>query len=412
MRPLRFPETRISAQHKGFPPSMIGLPGAGVAGRSGVLNFLTPLLMLDHDALRHNLATLREFCAQRGISLAPHVKTTMSPEIVNAQIEHGAWALTVATPSQAIALRDLGAERILLANELVEPHAIDWLAEEMSADPGFAGYCYVDSTEGIDILEKRLDGRARPFPVLIEFGIAGGRTGTRNAAQALALAERVAASPVLELAGVGGFEGVIGGEPDAHLLERVRTYLRRLRDLADGMLPARGEFIVTVGGSAFIELVADVLGPEWQAGRPIRVVLRSGCYVTHDSLAYQRLRSLIGTEYEALPLRPSLELWASVLSSPEPGLAILDFGKRDTGLDSGFPVPLHRLRRGCTEIEPAPPGEIFACNDQHAYFRGLLEVGDRVGFGISHPCTTFDKWRLFPVVDKDYRVLGTAQTLF
>ncbi|KAA9164930.1 amino acid deaminase [Amycolatopsis acidicola] len=411
MRPLRLPDARISARHKGFPPSMFGTTGAGVVGRSGILDFLTPLLLLGQEPLRHNLLTLQQFCAGRGLSSAPHVKTTMSPEIVNAQIEHGAWAVTVATPSQAIALRELGAERILLANELVEPHAIDWLAAEMADDPNFTCYCYVDSADGLDILEKRLDGCRRPFPVLIELGIPGGRTGVRDSAHALAFAERVAASPVLELAGVGGFEGVIGGELGPRLLEEVRAYLRRLRALADETLSG-SEFIVTVGGSAFIELVGEILGPEWQAGRPVRVVLRSGCYVTHDSLGYQRFRDLVGAEYEALRFQPSLELWASVLSCPEPGLAIVDFGKRDTGLDSGFPVPLHRLRRGSTEIEPAPPGEVFACNDQHAYFRGGLEVGDRVGFGISHPCTTFDKWRLFPIVDKEYRVLGTAQTMF
>ena len=38
------------------------------------------------------------------------------------------------------------------------------------------------------------------------------------------------------------------------------------------------------------------------------------------------------------------------------------------------------------------------------YKRQALAVGDRVGLGISHPCTTFDKWHWMPLVENDYRV--------
>jgi D-serine deaminase-like pyridoxal phosphate-dependent protein len=408
---LKVPEVLVNARHKGFPADAIGRPAGRLSGEFD--DFLTPILVLKSSALEHNLSTMEQFCTEHALSLSPHVKTTMSPEIAAAQLEHGAWALTLATPSQVRVFRSLGAQRIVLANELVDPRAIEWISAEMDADPGFICYCYVDSLDGVDILEKQLgqSGHGRAFPVILELGIEGGRAGVRDSAQLRLIADRVVASAHLRLAGVGGFEGIIGGNPDAGLLADVRAYLRRLRDIADELV-ATDEFIVTVGGSAYSEMVAEEFGPAWQRGRPIRVVLRSGCYVTHDSLAYQRFRELIATEYNALSLRPSLELWGRVLSCPEPGLAILDFGKRDTGVDAGFPVPLHRIRRGSTALEPVPPGELTALNDQHAYFRGDLDVGDRVGFGISHPCTTFDKWQLLPVVDDSYVLCGTVQTLF
>ena len=60
--------------------------------------------------------------------------------------------------------------------------------------------------------------------------------------------------------------------------------------------------------------------------------------------------------------------------------------------------------------------EIFKMNDQHAYLRlpeGFdINVGDLVGCGISHPCTTFDKWPLMLVVDDSYRVTGAVNTFF
>ncbi|WP_236789873.1 alanine racemase [Amycolatopsis sp. GM8] len=401
----------VDVRHKGFPVAVAGRPVKALSAELD--DFLTPILVLKRTEFDYNLATMARFCAEHGLSLSPHVKTTMSPEIADAQLAHGAWALTLATPSQIRVFRDLGAQRIVLANELVDPQAIAWLSAEMDADPEFTCYCYVDSLDGIDILEKELAQREsrRALPVILELGFTGGRAGVRGSVSRIAA--RVAASDRLRLAGVGGFEGVVGGDLDARMLAEVRAYLRRLRDTADELLETHnGEFLVSIGGSAFPELVADELGPSWQQGRPIRVVLRSGCYATHDSGAYQRFRDLVATEYEPIPLRPSLELWGRVLSAPEPGLSILDFGKRDTGADSGFPVPLHRIRRDSQLVEPAPPGELTALNDQHAYFRGELDVGDRVGFGISHPCTTFDKWRLFPVVDDEYVLCGTVQTLF
>ncbi|WP_435157818.1 alanine racemase [Amycolatopsis sacchari] len=409
-RVLDLPEITITARDKAFPFDAVGRPAAALSATLD--DFLTPVLALRRSALDHNLATMARFCREHGLALAPHVKTTMSPEIAEAQLERGAWALTLASPSQVRAFRSLGARRIVLANELTDPQAIRWLGAELARDSGFTCYCYVDSLDGVELLEKELGQRTRPLPVLVELGVPGGRTGVRDLSALRSLAERVRASEVLELAGIGGFEGIIGGTPAAELLANVRGYLRRLRDAADE-LAGDGEFVVTVGGSAFPEVVADELGPGWQAGRAIRVVLRSGCYVTHDSLVYEDYRTIVGTEYRTLPLRPSLELWSRVLSCPEPGLAILDFGKRDTGVDAGFPVPLRRIRRDTHEIEPAPPGGLVALNDQHAHFRGgELAVGDRVAFGVSHPCTTFDKWRLVPVFDDRYVLCGTVRTLF
>ena len=55
-------------------------------------------------------------------------------------------------------------------------------------------------------------------------------------------------------------------------------------------------------------------------------------------------------------------------------------------------------------------------NDQHTYLRVPAEadvrVGDLIGSGISHPCTTFDKWRALFTVDDSYRVTGAILTFF
>ena len=115
-------------------------------------------------------------------------------------------------------------------------------------------------------------------------------------------------------------------------------------------------------------------------------------------------------------LRPALEVWAVVLSVPEPGLAIVGAGKRDLGFDTDPPRPLSVHRPGSADAPRPADGLSFAKMwDQHLALAGAgahLAVGDLVGFGISHPCATFDRWRALLSVDESYRVTGAVTTLF
>jgi D-serine dehydratase len=117
-------------------------------------------------------------------------------------------------------------------------------------------------------------------------------------------------------------------------------------------------------------------------------------------------------------LRAALELWAYVQSTPEPGLAIATLGKRDVSFDVHMPLPQHWFRPG-VHARPQDLGagfEVTGLSDQHAFVTlpddSPLRVGDMLSFGISHPCTTFDKWQLLYVVDDKYRVIEGIRTFF
>ena len=153
--------------------------------------------------------------------------------------------------------------------------------------------------------------------------------------------------------------------------------------------------------------MADRLRFPRPLSRPVRVVLRSGCYLTHDDGLYHRV-SPLGE------LRPALELWARVLSCPEPGLAIAGFGKRDAPYDLGLPV-VREVRRESGSAPAVDGLRVEALNDQHAFLRDadrMLRVGDVLVCGISHPCTAFDKWSLIPVLDERDAVVDAIRTLF
>ncbi|MCP3976251.1 MAG: amino acid deaminase [bacterium] len=381
-----------------------------------------PVATISESDLQHNIATMASFCADIGLSLAPHGKTSMSPEVTERQLDAGAWGITASTASQAQVFRSFGVTRLLIAHQVVDPAAIRWIWDETTAHADVRIVFLIDSIAGVDRVEAALCGRppARPLDVLVELGAAAGRTGCRSIDEAIDVARRVDASERLRLVGVEGYEGILPAEGGDFstvdgFLEDVRTLARRLNDL--GLFVHLDEVIVTAGGSMYPDRVAVVLGDDWDLGRPVRVVIRSGGYVTHDSIHYAKGGPFrVRPPLDAYPaLRPALTVWSYVVSRPEPDLVLLGFGKRDASFDLDLPVPL-TVRRGDELHQLDGALELLELNDQHAYV-GVprtfdLAVGDIIGCGISHPCTTLDRWRALPLVDEEFNVTGVVRTFF
>jgi len=419
-------DTVLDGRWKGFPqdrPSLrlgdVGRQGWSVPGRD--VDF--PAAVLRTPALERNQAFLSEFLRRTGASLCPHGKTTMAPQLFHRHLADGAWGITVASAQEARVAVAFGVPRVLLANQLVHPGALAWVQAALDADPGLDLLLLVDSLEGLRLLERHAAGR-RPVPVLVELGYPGGRTGARSVADALALARAVRASPRAALRGVECFEGLLLSADAAADVERVNGLLAGLVELAERVeaegLVQGDELLLTAGGSAYFDLVALAAGRA-RLARPARLVLRSGCALFHDSGHYARavarLEARLPERWRGpRALEPAIEIWSQVLSRPEPGLALLGMGKRDVAHDIDLPVPRRWHREG-RAVEAAPDGwRISGLNDQHAYLRvpegSDLAVGDLVACGVSHPCTTFDKWQLLYRVDGEDRVVEAIRTFF
>jgi D-serine dehydratase len=406
-----------------FAPSAIG------AKRWNVLreDMILPVAVLKHGALAHNGAWMRQFLDVSGAAIAPHGKTTMSPQLFARQLADGAWAMTLATIQQVQVARDFGVGRIVLANQLVGRQAIRYVVDELKRDPDFDFYCLVDSTANVAALAAaaREAGLGRPIQVLLEGGYPGGRTGCRDIAAALDVARAVkTAAPVLALRGVEGFEGLFHGATAAETAGQVAHFLNFLVAIAVAAsredLFAPGRLILSAGGSAFYDMVAKRFAA---AGidREVMVLTRSGCYLAHDSVLYREaFADLVARSPEfgaAGPgLMPALEVWAYVQSRPEPGKVLLTMGKRDISYDE-LPVPLSWCRPGDRRPRAIGDGHtVTGLNDQHCHMSvpagSPLQIGDMVGFGVSHPCLTFDKWPVLYVVDDDYTVVDAVRTFF
>ncbi|MFF4846732.1 amino acid deaminase [Streptomyces sp. NPDC001194] len=419
----RLADEPLDHRFKGLPPDAerAGLTVGQLAAEKRDLysgGFTTPVLTLDAEALEHNLTALGTYAARHGLAFAPHGKTCMAPQLFRRQLDHGAWGITAAVPHQARVYRAFGIRRIFLANELVDPAALRWVAAELAADPGFRFVCYVDSVRGVQLMDRALQGQPQVVDVVVELGAGeGARTGARTDEDCRAVADAVAGSAALRLVGIAGYEAEVpGADP-----ESVHAYLRRLTalavefDRAGRFATDLEEIVVSAGGSAWFDAVADVFAELPELSRPVLKLLRSGAYVSHDHGWYTRL-----TPFNRVPeeggLRPAFRLWTQVVSRPSPTQAFVNAGKRDIAYDLGLPEA-ELVRDALTgEERPAAGVRVVKLSDQHAWLEtdsaDDVNVGDWVALGMSHPCTIFEKWPLIPVVEADGTVTDYVRTFF
>lgn len=379
-----------------------------------------PVAVLYETRVRHNLQWMQRFMEAYRVKLAPHGKTTMSPALFQRQIDNGAWGITLATAPQVVAAYHHGIRRVLMANQLVGRANMALIAN-LLRDPAFTYFCIVDSAANAAQLGRYFGEQGLVLPVLIELGPAGGRTGVRDDAQLQAVVEEIGRWPGLALAGIEVYEGVLQDE------SAIRAFLRRATDALRGLATAgrlrkNGPALISGAGSAWFDVVAEEFS-QLDIGAPLEVVLRPGCYLSHDVGVYrsaaERINAHNPVAHKMEPgLQPALQVWAYVQSLPEPGRAIVALGKRDAAFDAGLPTPSLRHRPGQDAAPGAAPAhwKLTAMMDQHAFMQiddaDDIQVGDMIAFDISHPCLTFDKWRQVLLVDDQYRVIDVADTFF
>jgi D-serine dehydratase len=435
---MSFPELDgilLDGRVKGIPGDVAAFPlGAIGAKRWNLLkeDLPLPVAVLRRSALAQNAEWMKAFLTHSGAVISPHGKTTMSPQLFQQQIADGAWAMTVATMQQLKICRDFGFRRVVMANQLVGRQPMGYVLRAIKEDPELDFYCLVDSVENVAQLAaaSREVAPGRPLQVLLEGGMAGGRTGCRDLGTALAVARAVkAAGPALALRGVEGFEGLVHTDSPEADAATVTRFLDDLVEIAVACtredLFAAGQLILSAGGSAFYDIVVDRFRAAAIA-RPFLLLTRSGCYLTHDSKMYREAYAAIKKRHPGLDnlgpsLVPAFEVWAYVQSRPEPGKAVLTMGKRDVSYDVHLPVALRWVRprdgvRAADIADLAPGHVVTELNDQHCHLKvptdSPLAYGDMVAFGVSHPCTTFDKWQVIPLVDDDYTIVSAIKTFF
>ncbi|MEH0664289.1 amino acid deaminase [Vibrio scophthalmi] len=377
-----------------------------------------PAAVLVASNLGNNLDWMQRFANANGVKLCPHGKTSMTPALFRQQLEHGAWGLTVASAAQAEIAALAGAKEILIANQVVGKVNMAILAALINKDQHTVTVC-VDSLANARALSHFFQTHQLTLNVLIEFGVEGGRCGCRTADEVRALAKAIHALERLNLRGIEVYEGVIHGDDAEH---KIRQFLTQTVALARELKQngwVSGQPMVTGAGSAWYDVVSETLAHL----DDIDAVIRPGCYAIHDTGIYLDAQSKVMQRAQANQgvacelggdLQSSLEVWAHVISRPEPTKIVAGLGKRDVAFDAGLPIADRAYRDGkALELGQAVTTAVM---DQHAFIEvsadSVLEVGDILAFSTSHPCLTIDKWRALAICDDEYQVTHWVETRF
>ena len=400
--------TVIEDKFKGFPIDSYGKTLEQFLATKPNLftaNFQFPIMVLKESAVKNNIAQMMSFCNSVDAQLAPHVKTTMSPQLAQMQVAAGATALTIANFWQGRIFLKHGFKNLIIANEVLDPTAIAEIAKinkQKQAEIIF----YVDSILALEIIQKHTPSEGEQN-LFIEIGTENGRGGVRELSLVEQLAQRIKADKRLNLIGVTGFEGAV---PDAARGRRgekkISKFCQKIVEAAELAYPYKSDqqFVISAGGSAYFDIVARELN---KFEKPRRLLLRSGGYITHDHKYYEEIYPFASTDRS---FQPAIEVWAQVISKPEKGFGVLNLGKRDIGNDLHNPIPIKSYDGQVKSFSAV----IEKLNDQHGYLRGRQEfsLAQLIGLGISHPCTTFDKWGLIPLVNDNYDVVDCLHAFF
>ncbi len=400
--------SKSKLNHKGFPISSSGKSFKSfLKSKPNIFNseFQFPIMVIKESALLSNIQTMAKFCHEIGAEIAPHVKTTMSPQIASLQLKAGAWGVTVANFSQAEVFINSGFKKIIIANEIVSETVISEISK-INATNNCEVIFYVDSLIGLELIQKSTPQKGK-INLFIEIGVDAGRGGIRDLALVRKIAMEIKNDHRLRLRGVTGFEGAVPNAMRTTEGERaVALFCQRIVAAAEIAFEFKSDerFILSAGGSAYFEIVGRELA---RFTKPNLLLLRSGGYVTHDHIYYENLYPWRASQNQ---LKPAIEIWSQVISKPENDLGILNLGKRDVGTDLDNPIPILKFKDEILGFS----GKIEKLNDQHAFLKSSdkFEIGTLIGLGISHPCTTFDKWRVIPLVNDNYDVVDLIETHF
>ncbi len=287
----------------------------------------TPALLLDADALERNLQRMQEFLVGRGKGFRPHAKTHKCPLIAARQLDLGAAGVCAAKVSEAVVLVNAGVGKVLLTSAVMTPAKAEILAS-LSLEAERLDVV-VDSDEGLALLARAVSPDS-DLGILVDVDVAMGRTGTRDVEQMKALADAATVTPGLRFRGVQHYAGhLMHTAPYEKRRDRSLTLWQTVAGIVE-TLAASGfhSEVVTGGGTGTYDIDSEVA---------CITDLQVGSYIFMDQ-EYRLIGGREGDHFDDFEI--ALQVAATAISQPVPGVITVDGGYKAFASDSVSPVPL------------------------------------------------------------------------
>jgi D-serine deaminase-like pyridoxal phosphate-dependent protein len=266
----------------------------------------TPCLLVDLEALEHNMQVIASTYRDTVCKMRSHVKNLKTPILAHMQIRAGGTTggVCAAKVSEAEVMVEGGITDILLANQIVDRGKIARLcALAKQADIKVA----IDDPRNLYELSEVAQEHSVTLGVVIEVDTSMHRAGIRQVAQGVELAKLATTLPGIAFRGVMSHQ-TIPGRPDRQTrLREGRRYIQMCLDVKDAIeaagIPVE---IVSTGETWTYDVAVDLPGVTEVEG---------GTY------------ALMSTAYSYMEeFRMAAKVLATVISTPRPGIAIGDVG--------------------------------------------------------------------------------------
>ncbi len=283
----------------------------------------TPALIIDLDAYERNIRTMAELAAGFGVKLRPHAKTHKSPIIARHQIELGAVGICCQKVSEAEIMVEGGIDDVLVSNEVVGETKLKRLAA--LSRQATISVC-VDHFANVDAIDAAAAQFGTVIDVLVEIDVGGGRCGVQPGQGAVELAKHVAEKKNLRFAGLQAYQSSAQHirNPEARR-SAVEIGIRLTGETVD-ILKRAGLDCDIIGGAGTGTFPLE-------GGSGLYNELQVGSYVFLDA-DYARNDG----EEGAASFEHALFVYATVMSCPGPGQAVVDAGLKAFSVDSGLPL--------------------------------------------------------------------------
>ncbi len=396
-------------------------------------NIQFPILSIDKLQLIKNIRIMKNFAVKNNLSLAPHCKTFMSPQLINNHLKK-TWGLTISNNQQLSTIINLNVKNIIYGNLIVnEANLIQYLDIVKKYRKLTNIYYCIDSLFGLNLLIKVVTKKKYKFKIriLIELGTKNGRCGIRNFKSFKKIVISLNNIPKnILVSGLFFYEGAIKNSSLSKVSKKIMDLLqftfRCHEELVYQNLYKEKIKLISGGGSEYFDLVTKYFN-KFNTKNDTKLILRPGSFIAYGHGYYEKKinnlkkRNIIKSvsDKNKFFFKPSLLLWSHVLSINDNGIAIVNFGKRDVSFDLGNPIPINVYRNNkiYRNNETKPNNlNVFKLNDQHAFLKYnnkiRLNIGDLISFGISHPCITLDKWKYVFLINSKFDVIDVYQTFF
>lgn len=285
---------------------------------NNVENIPSPALLVYPDRIRHNVETMIKIAGSVD-RLWPHVKTHKLPQVVQMQVDYGIRKFKCATIAEAEMVAANGAEKVLMAYQLVGPN-IGRLIDLIEKFPEIEFSVLVDS----EIIAHRLSAEAKKRNVSITafLDIDNGmhRTGIYPGGEAFEIFKSINKLPNLIAGGLHVYDGHIRDSDFAIRQSKCEEGFIQVAVLIERIESCEMKVpIVIAGGSPSFPIHA----------KHQNRILSPGTVTLWD-YGY-------GSKFPEMDFKHAAVLLTRVVSNPGKGLTCLDLGHKSVASEMPHP---------------------------------------------------------------------------